>query len=175
MYRLYALIPLCILSAILISIKYLSVKNKSQNCNKTDFIVQPKFYLYGGAFSSLAVLCVAIYILLIPEEMIVNYSIEGRIIVSSILLVLSALFSLFVFFQLNWRIEIGEDEFEYRNLFRRKKVYKYSEVEVKKLSRCTRFYRNGKHIVGISFLQDNCDALEKAIYKYRKEEKKKQT
>ena len=29
-------------------------------------------------------------------------------------------------------------------------------------------------MVGISFLQDNCDALEKAIYKYRKEEKKKQ-
>ena len=81
----------------------------------------------------------------------------------------------FIFFQLNWRIEIREDEFEYRNLFRRKKVYKYSEVEVKELSRCTRFYRNGKHIVGISFLQDNCDALENAIYKYRKEEKKKQT
>ena len=174
MYRLYALIPLFILSAILISIKYLSVKNKSQNCNKTDFIVQPKFYLYGGVFPSLAVLCVGIYILLMPKEMIVNYSIEGRVIVFSILIIFSILFSLFVFLQLNWRIEIREDEFEYRNLFRRKKVYKFSEVEVKELSRCTRFYRNGKHIVGISFLQDNCDALEKAIYKYRKEEKKKQ-
>ena len=106
--------------------------------------------------------------------MIVNYSIEGRVIVFSILIIFSILFSLFVFLQLNWRIEIREDEFEYRNLFRRKKVYKFSEVEVKELSRCTRFYRNGKHIVGISFLQDNCDALENAIYKYRKEEKKKQ-
>ncbi|MFQ9754436.1 MAG: DUF6560 family protein [Barnesiella intestinihominis] len=99
----------------------------------------------------------------------------GKIYIICNLFVISILCSSFIFFQLNWRIEIREDEFEYRNLFRRKKVYKYSEVEVKELSRCTRFYRNGKHIVGISFLQDNCDALENAIYKYRKEEKKKQT
>lgn len=43
------------------------------------------------------------------------------------------------------------------------------------LSRCTRFYYHKKHIVGISFLQDNCLALEDAImsYQYKKSKAKK--
>ena len=45
------------------------------------------------------------------------------------------------------------------------------------LSRCTRFYYHKKHIVGISFLQDNCLALEDAImsYQYKKSKAKKVT
>ena len=158
---------------ILIKTKKIEVESKDANTIK-----QPTAYLWAGILTVTIGLALSLLALFMPDDMIANYDETEywvRYILFAIFFVISILCSSFIFFQLNWRIEIREDEFEYRNLFRRKKVYKYSEVEVKELSRCTRFYRNGKHIVGISFLQDNCDALENAIYKYRKEEKKKQT
>lgn len=112
--------------------------------------------------------------LFLPEEAIDNYEEGIRLPVFLVTFAFVIACVWMNIFQINWKIEIMKESFVFQNTFGRKKVYKFSEVEVKELSRCTRFYRNGKHIVGISFLQDNCDALENAIYKYRKEEKKKQ-
>ena len=175
----YVLLPF-ILTVIVLFIFKILIKTKKIEVESKDAntIKQPTSYLWAGILTVTIGLALSLLALFMPDDMIANYDETEywvRYILFAIFFVISILCSSFIFFQLNWRIEIREDEFEYRNLFRRKKVYKYSEVEVKELSRCTRFYRNGKHIVGISFLQDNCDALENAIYKYRKEEKKKQT
>ena len=103
--------------------------------------------------------------LFLPEEAIDNYEEGIRLPVFLVTFAFVIACVWMIIFQINWKIEIMKESFVFQNTFGRKKVYKFSEVEVKELSRCTRFYRN---------VQDNCDALENAIYKYRKEEKKKQ-
>ena len=174
----YVLFPFILTVIVLFILKILIKTKKIEvQCKDRNIIKQPIAYLWAGVLTVTIGIAISLLALFMPDEMIANYDETEywvRYILFAVFFAISIFCSGFIFLQLNWRIEIREDEFEYRNLFRRKKVYKFSEVEVKELSRCTRFYRDGKHIVGISFLQDNCDALENAIYKYRKEEKKKQ-
>lgn len=74
--------------------------------------------------------------------------------------------------QLNWKIEIKKDEFTFTNTFKKKKTYKYDEIEVRELRACYRYYHNGKHIVGISLLLDDFYMLSEAIAAYWAKKKK---
>ena len=173
----YVILPFIATVVVLLVFKILiRTKRIKINSEEKNVIRQPSVYFWAGIITVPIGISLSLLALFMPGEMIANYTETEywvRYILFAVFLVISILCSLFIFFQLNWRIDIREDEFEYRNLFRRRMVYKFSEVKVKELKSCTRFYCNGKHIVGISYLQENYDALENAIYKYRREEKKK--
>lgn len=141
-----------------------------------NIIIQPKCYLVIGILSIVFWTVIVLMVFFLPENKIANYE-EGMrlpyaLLFSTFLLVPSIFLTMYM---ANWKIEIQEDRFTYRNMWRVKKTYLYDDVTVKQLSRCTRFYYHKKHIVGISFLQDNCLALEDAImsYQYKKSKAKK--
>lgn len=141
--------------------------------NTSNTIRQPKAYLYVGIGGIIIFVAIGLFFLFAPESMIANYEDGLRLPVFFIFLAICIPYIFIILLQVNWKIEIGEDEFTFKNILGRENTYKYAEVKVKLLSRCTRFYYNEKHIVGISHLQTNWDALEKAIQNYKKEQKKK--
>lgn len=132
-----------------------------------NIIKQPRYYFFVGISGLLIFVAISIIAFFFGEE--------SEKIVWIALYVLFGSFEIlcicFIVLQLNWRIEIREEEFTFRNSFRHSRTYKYNEVEVRELSRCTKFYKDGKHIVSISYLQMNWDALQKAIFEYKKHSK----
>ena len=75
---------------------------------------------------------------------------------------------LFVLFRLNWRVEIQEDGFTYRNLFRVTKHYLFEEITEKYMGASYRYYKGKKKILTISALQPNCFLLSQALSKWKK-------
>lgn len=135
-------------------------KIKTQSNISSDFIRQPKYYLYVGIGGLIIFTFGGIYAYI---DNAWPYSIICGLI--------DLFYVWIILLQNNWKIEIGETEFMYRNVFGIRKIYEYNEVAVKKLSRSTRFYINDKRIVTISYLQDNWDALERNIQNFKKEHK----
>lgn len=155
---------------------------------KTDKVIkgskiirQPKYYLYVGIGGIILFSAGALFSLLAPESMIADYEPGIRLPVALVFFAICIPYVLIIMLQANWKIEVGEKEFTFRNAFGKKRTYQYEDVNVKLLSRCVRFYRKNnpkdRHIVGISPLQENWDCLEKTIMAYKKAEnaKKKET
>ena len=128
----------------------------------SNFIRQPKYYLYVGICGLIIFTFGGIYAY-----------IDNAWPFSIICGLIDLFYVWIILLQKNWKIEVGKIEFIYRNIFGIRKIYKYNEVVVKKLSRSTRFYINDRRIVSISYLQDNWDALEKNIQDFKKEQNKK--
>lgn len=139
----------------------------------SNTIRQPKFYLYVGIGGIIFFLALGFFFLFAPDRMIVDFEFGMRLFAFFLLLAICIPYSIIIFLQINWKIEIGKDEFSFTNTFRKKRTYKFDDVELKLLSRSTRFYHNDKYIVGISYLQENWDALENAIVAYQRTEKRK--
>jgi hypothetical protein len=148
-------------------ILYKKAKNKQDPIKDDNIIRQPKQYLYVGIASTILWFCAVLFILFCPERMIADYEdgIRLWLAIPFAGMTLPGIFIILI--SVNWKIEVGETEFTFTNTFGRKRTYQYSDVEVRNLKACTRFYHKGKHIVGISFLQENFDALEDAIFAYR--------
>mgnify|MGYP004643125823 FL=1 len=72
---------------------------------------------------------------------------------------------------INWKIVIEEDCFYFTNTFGIKKQYRYDEIRIKYIRAEYRVYKGKRHIVGISYLQENYDALDKAKRAYDKSKK----
>lgn len=139
-----------------------SKKIKDQSDILLDFIKQPKYYLYVGIGGLIIFTSGGIYAYI---DNAWPYSIICGLI--------DLFYIWIILLQTNWKIEIRETEFTYRNIFGKRKIYKYEDVVVKKLSRSTRFYYNDKHIVSVSYLLDNWDALEKSIQNFKKDQKRR--
>ena len=60
----------------------------------------------------------------------------------------------------------------FTNTFKKRREYKFDEIEERQLRACDRYYHNGKHIVGISMLLDDFYMLSEAIAAYRSKKKK---
>jgi formate/nitrite transporter FocA (FNT family) len=140
------------------------IKNKPIITTKVNIIRQPKDYLLSGIACFL--LSIGLTFFVLCSERIESDKPEAIIsIVFIFLLSIASMFVIVVY--INWKIEIGISEFIFTNAFRRKRIYSYEDIEMRQLKACTRFYYNGKHIVAISVLQKNFNALENAIFDYR--------
>ena len=122
-----------------------------------------KYYLYAGIGGFVVFLAIGLFFVFAPENMIADYEDGIRLPVFLVFAVLSILSIFISIYQFNWKIEVGKAEFSFTNFFGRKRSYKYESVKVELLSRCTKFYHDEKHIVSVLYLQENWDALEKAI------------
>lgn len=143
------------------------VNSKPDKIINLNIIRQPKFYLYVGIGGIIIFLALGLFFILAPESMIADYESGMRLPVFFTFLILCFPYIIIILFEINWKIELGKNEFSFTNMWNRKRIYKYDEVEIRQLSRSTRFYHNSKHIVTISYLQGNWDALEKAMNKSR--------
>ena len=135
-------------------------------------IRQPIIYLYVGIIAGVDWLFIALLYLFGPASIFDFTEYIQRIAASCPFLCLDIAMWFFVSFQLNWKIEIKKDGFTFTNTFKKKKTYKYDEIEVRELRACYRYYHNGKHIVGISLLLDDFYMLSEAIAAYRAKKKK---
>lgn len=102
----------------------------------------------------------------------------GRLPGIIVLVVLTAITGIplmvLLIFSINWKITLGEDSFEYRNMFRKTRKYHYADINIKQMKASTRFYKGNKRIVTVSYLIDNYDALQIAVRKYQSTHKRKQ-
>lgn len=122
-------------------------------------IRQPIIYLYVGIIAGVDLLFIALLYLFGPASIFDFTEYIQRIAASCPFLCLDIAMWFFVSFQLNWKIEIKKDGFTFTNTFKKEKTYKFDEIEERQLRACYRYYHNGKHIVCISMLLENCYAL----------------
>ena len=132
----------------------------------------PKWCLYlglgGGGFS----LFMTALFLLGPDHIFTDPDYEVRVAVSILFILLIIWAVWLILLQLNWKIEVKEDRFVFTNTFKKRREYKFDEIEERQLRACYRYYHNGKHIVGISMLLDDFYMLSEAIAAYRSKKKK---
>ena len=132
----------------------------------------PKWCLYlgigGGGFS----LFMTALFLLGPDHIFTDPDYEVRV-AASILFILLIIWAVWlILLQLNWKIEVKEDRFVFTNTFKKRREYKFDEIEERQLRASYRYYHNGKPIVGISMLLDDFYMLSEAIAAYRSKKKK---
>lgn len=76
--------------------------------------------------------------------------------------------SLFLFFALiNWKILLYEDHFAFTNSFGVKHSYYYDEFIVKRLRAGYAYYRKGRRLFNVAFIQPNHEALTIAINAFK--------
>ena len=75
-------------------------------------------------------------------------------------------------FKYSQKIFLNSLGFTFTNFFRKKRTYKFDEIEERQLRACYRYYHNGKHIEGISMLSGDFYMLSEAIAAYRSKKKK---
>ena len=110
--------------------------------------------------------------LLGPDHIFTDPDYEVRVAVSILFILLIIWAVWLILLQLNWKIEVKEDRFVFTNTFKKRREYKFDEIEERQLRACYRYYHNGKHIVGISMLLDDLYMLSEAIAAYRSKKKK---
>mgnify|MGYP007028390802 FL=1 len=110
--------------------------------------------------------------LLGPDHIFTDPDYEVRVAVSILFILLIIWAVWLILLQLNWKIEVKEDRFVFTNTFKKRREYKFDEIEERQLRACYRYYHNGKHIVGISMLLDDFYMLSEAIAAYRSKKKK---
>jgi hypothetical protein len=134
---------------------------------KENVIKQPRMY-YISMISVIAFCFIGLGLFpLFPNTDGMNY-LQTFALLSIVLLPLLVLAIFLLLFSVNWEIEIKEKEFIYTNMFKKKKIYNYANIEIKIFKSCIRIYNGKKHIVGVSFLQKNYQALVFALRNYKK-------
>ena len=150
-------------------------KDKSKGEQAEDVLAvirQPKWYLWGGGLAATVYFVGILFFLLGPDRLFTDPDYASRISISCFVLFLGIATLFLVSFQLNWKIEVKEDRFVFTNTFKKRREYKFEEIEERQLRACYRYYHNGKHIVGISMLLDDFYMLSDAIAAYRAKKKK---
>ncbi len=148
---------------------------KKGNSVKIDdkVIKQPNEYLWLCSIGLIFYVCIALMCVLFPSA-----DDGGRLPGIIALVVLTAITGIplmvLLIFSFNWKITLGEDSFEYRNMFRKTRKYHYADINIKQMKASTRFYKGNKRIVTVSYLIDNYDALQIAVRKYQSTHKRKQ-
>ena len=146
---------------------------KTKIIKNSNIIRQPKFYFYVGIAGIVVFFSMAILGLVAPDNMVIQNDFMERIIICIVLLLVCVPYVFIILFQLNWRVEIGENEFTFTNIWGIKRKYLFEEIVIKQLGRSSKFYCRGKLIIGISYLQDNWFALEKAMMNKQKSKRMK--
>ena len=139
--------------------------NLPSNIKEPKVIRQPKFYLYFAVAGAIVFLATGIFCLLASANMLGDE--EGdewvRLVFFFVFLAISLLCVFIILFQVNWKIEIRDKEFTFKNFLGVKRTYQFKQVKMRQGSGSVKLYCNGKRIAVISHVQRNYKALEKFI------------
>lgn len=142
---------------------------KKEDLLKT--IRQPNFYMVAGACGTVIMLFAISLAMFVPS--ITSNTKEERFVASILLSFILNLNEVVGIMGTNWKIALDDDCFYFTNTIGIKKRYRYDEIRIKYIRAGYRVYKGKRHIVGISYLQENYDALDKAKRAYDKSKKVK--
>lgn len=133
---------------------------KKEDASKT--IRQPKAYLYVGLAGIVVMLLFVILLIFAPS--IFSNTNEERWECSFFFMAIEVVFGLINIYSINWKVVVDSDCFYFTNMFGKQRRFGYDEVVVKDTGPACKVYKDRKYVLGISRLQDNCDALEDAKF-----------
>lgn len=170
-----ALITLIIMAGVIALVRifgkrllnYFNAKEQADVANE-NIIRQPFFYQLAGLFVLFGSIALFTFVMIVPSVDNANRTLPGILLMIIFLGGEAIAGLLFVLFRLNWRVEIQEDGFTYRNLFRVTKHYLFEEITEKYMGASYRYYKGKKKILTISALQPNCFLLSQALSKWKK-------
>jgi hypothetical protein len=161
-----AIFALVLLIVLGVSLRKLRNSTQKPKTGESGVLRKPFIYSYIGVLGITIFTLIGVYALLMNFEVVHRYT--GTEWVAAIIFLLMDLpFIYMILLRANWKIEIEEKAFTYRNVFGKKKVYAYSNVETM-AGRINKYYYNGKLIVGVSHFVENWNDLEKAIKKRKR-------
>ena len=146
---------------------YYNAKEQQDEANK-NIIRQPLYYLIAGLFSGIGSPALFTFMMIVPAANNEKENLPIFLLVLFLVCTLCISGILFALLRLNWRVEIQEDGFTYRNLFRVTKHYLFEEITEKYMGASYRYYKGKKKILTISALQPNCFLLSQALSKWKK-------
>ena len=142
------------------------LKRKSK-VNESNVIRQPKSWSMIIFLLSLVLVVILLLAIIFPS---IFGGKEDSLIMIHISGVMILLFMLFYAYLVLWEVEVFDSYFRFKSIFKNKKI-SYNNIEVRDVSSGFRFYDNNKHLLSISYLQDNYRILSDAIKKYQKANK----
>lgn len=149
--------------------KKMSNKGPESIC-ESNIIRQPKMFLYVGVPGLIVFFALAFFVLFAPSSMIADYDDDMRAPYAVLFFIFCLPYLILLLFRFVWRIEAKEESFIFRNVFGKKKEYKYDDINIKSTLQGTKIYINDKRILSISYYHENWYALEYrfALYKGEK-------
>ena len=166
----FAAVSAVVLALTLVIIKYLTnffnAKEKADE-TKTNIILQPLFYLLAGIFMVIGSIAILAVLWIVPAVDNANRELPMILLMLFLFGGVGILGVSFIILRLNWRIEIREDGFSFRNVFRVTKQYSFEEITEIDTGRAYRYYKGKKKILAISMLQPNCFLLAEAFSKWK--------
>lgn len=171
------LLLLAIMAALLVLVrvvaihlhKHFNAKEKADE-TKTNIILQPLFYLLAGIFMVIGSIAILAFFWILPAVDNANRELPMILLMLFLFGGVGILGVSFIILRLNWRIEIHEDGFSFRNSFRVTKRYSFEEITEIDTGRAYRYYKGKKKILAISMLQPNCFLLAEAFSKWKKQQ-----
>ena len=133
---------------------------KKEDASKT--IRQPKVYLYVGLAGTAVMLLIVTLAIFVPSISINTK--EERLSYSILFMAIEVVCGLINIYSINWKVVVDSDCFYFTNMFGKQRRFGYDEVVVKDTGPACKVYKDRKYVLGISRLQDNCDALEDAKF-----------
>ena len=128
-----------------------------------NVIKQPILYLVIGIGGICCFFIIGLYFIIVQFDLIAIAFLWG----------FALLYIPILPFAINWKIELYDDGFIYTNMFAKKRKVFFDDVTLKDTGKgCFVYDKNGKRIVGVSYLQPNSDALEKVYNDYMKTKRK---
>lgn len=157
----FAISTLLVASVLFSAIRYFVVVKTHKEETK-DIIRQPNFYRLVS-FAILGFYGFMVAALFWPE-ICINSQTDP---VAGMMFILFIIPSWWVgLLSFNWKVEIFDDYFVHTNFIGVKHRYTYDEIEIRQYNVCERIFLNGKYRFTISYLQDNCDAIDVARARY---------
>ena len=166
----FAAVSAVVLALTSVIIKYLTnffnAKEQEEE-TKTNIILQPLFYLLAGIFMVIGYIAILACFWILPAVDNANRELPMILLVHFAFGAPFVIGVFSIFLRLNWRIEIHEDGFSFRNVFRVTKQYSFEEITEVDTGRAYRYYKGKKKILAISMLQPNCFLLAEAFSKWK--------
>lgn len=138
---------------------------------KTNIILQPLFYLLAGIIMVIGSTAILALFWIAPAVDNANRELPMILLVHFLFGGIFVIGVFSIFLRLNWRIEIHENGFSFRNSFRVTKQYSFEEITEIDTGRAYRYYKGKKKILAISMLQPNCFLLSEAFSKWKKQKR----
>ncbi len=158
----FAISTLLVASVLLSALRYFVIVKTHREENK-NIIRQPNFYRLAsfGIFLLYVFMCAALFW---PEISVNSQTDPVAAMMFMLFILLGWWIGLMAF---NWKVEIYDDYFVHTNFIGVKHRYNYDEIEIRQYNACDRIFLNGKYRFTISYLQDNCDAIDVARSRYK--------
>ena len=170
MENVHGIILLVFMPAVLVLVRVFGMKlmryfnNKElEDLTEAKRITQPFFYLLAGVLVSISQVAFFAVFMIVPTVDNENRELPWILLMAFTFGLVFFVGVFIILLRVNWRVEIQEDGFTYRNLFRVTKRYSFDEITERDFGATFRYFKGKKKVLTISKLQPNCCLLSDAF------------